>query len=66
MGIPIVLIVENVAILLMEALGDDVFIGGLCAIQLVGLRVSLMIYKEFVRCWSRSSQQLLLPPLQHS
>ena len=33
MGIPIVLIVENVAILLMEALGGDVFVGGLCAIQ---------------------------------
>ena len=33
MGIPIVLIVENVAILLMEALGGDVFVGGLCVIQ---------------------------------
>ena len=26
-------IVESVAVLLMEALGGDVFVGGLCAIQ---------------------------------
>ena len=32
--------------------------------SVVGLRVSLVIYKEFVHCWNRSSQQLLLPPLQ--
>ena len=31
----------------MEGLGGDVFVGSLCAIQLVGLRVSLVIYKEF-------------------
>ena len=40
MGISIVSIVESVAVLLMEGLGGDVFVGGLCAIQLVGLRVS--------------------------
>ena len=39
MGVSIVFIVESVAVLLMEALGGDVFVGGLCAIQLVGLRV---------------------------
>ena len=39
MGVSIVSIVESVAVLLMEALGNDVFVGGLCAIQLVGLRV---------------------------
>ena len=33
MGVPIVLIVENMAILLMEALGGDIVFGGLCAIQ---------------------------------
>ena len=33
MGFPIVLIVESVAILLMEGLGGDVSVGGLCAIQ---------------------------------
>ena len=59
----IVVIVENRAVLLMEELGGDVFVDGPCAIQLVGLRVSLMIYKELVRCWSCSSQQLLLPLL---
>ena len=33
-GISIVSIVENKAVLLrMEGLGDDVFVGGLCAIQ---------------------------------
>ena len=40
MGVPIVPIVESVAVLLMETLGGDVVDGGLCAIQLVGLRVS--------------------------
>ena len=40
MGISIVSIVESVAVLLMEALGGDALVGGLCAIQLVGLRVS--------------------------
>ena len=40
MGVSIVPIVESVAILLMEALGSDVVDDGLCAIQLVGLRVS--------------------------
>ena len=61
MGVFIVPIVESVAVLLMEALGGD----GLCAIQLVGLRVSFRyIYKEFVRRWSCSSQQLLFPLLQ--
>ena len=39
MGVYIVSIVESVAVLLMEALGDDAFVGGLCVIQLVGLRV---------------------------
>ena len=38
----------------MEGLGGDVFVGGLCAIQLVGLRVSLVVYKVFVRRWSLS------------
>ena len=33
MGVSIVSIVESVVILLMEALGGDVFVGGLCAIQ---------------------------------
>ena len=33
MGVSIVPFVERVAILLMEALGGDVFVGGLCAIQ---------------------------------
>ena len=61
-GVSIVVIVENGAVLLMEGLGGDVFVDGLRAIQLVGLRVSLIIYKEFVRHWSCSSQQLLLPP----
>ena len=32
-GGSIVAIVESVAVLLMEALGGDVFVGGLCAIQ---------------------------------
>ena len=32
-GVSIVSIVENVAALLMEVLGSDVFVGGLCAIQ---------------------------------
>ena len=32
-GVSIVAIVESVAVSLMEALGGDVFIGGLCAIQ---------------------------------
>ena len=40
MGVFIVPIVESVAVLLMEALGGD----GLCAIQLVGLRVSFCLY----------------------
>ena len=34
--------------------------------SVVGLRVSFDIYKEFVHCWNHSSQQLLLPSLQHS
>ena len=66
MGVSIVPIVESVAVLLMKVLGGDVVDGGLCAIQLVGLRVSLVVYKEFVRCWNCSSQQLLLPLLKHS
>ena len=32
-GVSIVSIVENEAVLLMEGLGGDVFVGGLCAIQ---------------------------------
>ena len=32
-GVSIVLIVESVAVLPMEGLGGDVFVGGLCAIQ---------------------------------
>ena len=32
-GVSIVSIVESVAVLLMEGLGGDVFVGGLCAIQ---------------------------------
>ena len=32
-GVSIVAIVENGAVLLMEALGGDEFVGGLCAIQ---------------------------------
>ena len=39
MGVSIISIVESMAVLLTEALDDDVFVGGLCAIQLVGLRV---------------------------
>ena len=50
MGVSIVSIVESVVILLMEALGGDVDDGGLCAIQLVGLRVPLVVYREFVHC----------------
>ena len=64
MGVPIVLIVESVAILLMEALGGDVVCCWSVRYSVVGLRVSLVIYKEFVRRWSCSSQQLLLSPLQ--
>ena len=60
----IVLIVEGVAILLMEALGGDVVCWWSVRYLVVGLRVSLVIYKEFVHRWSCSSQQLLLPPLQ--
>ena len=33
MGVSIVPIVESVAILLMETLGGDVFVDGLCTIQ---------------------------------
>ena len=32
-GVSIVVIVENEAVLLMERLGGDVFVDGLCAIQ---------------------------------
>ena len=32
-GVSIVVIVENGAVLLMEELGSDVFVDGLCAIQ---------------------------------
>ena len=64
MGVPIVLFVVSVAVLLMEALGGDIVCWWSVHYSVVGLRVSLMIYKEFVRCLSRSSQQLLLPPLQ--
>ena len=65
MGIPIVLIVESVAILLMETLGGDIVCWWSVRHSVVGLRVLLMIYiRSFVRCWSRSSQQLLLPLLQ--
>ena len=32
-GVSIVVIVENEAVLLMEGLGGDVFVDGLCAIQ---------------------------------
>ena len=32
-GVSIVAIVKSVAVLLMEVLGGDVFVGGLCAIQ---------------------------------
>ena len=65
MGVSIVSIVESVAVLLMEALGDDVFVGGLCTYSVVGLRVSFgMVYNLVVCCWNRSSQQLLLPLLQ--
>ena len=32
-GVSIVPIVESVAVLLMEGLGSDMFVGGLCAIQ---------------------------------
>ena len=63
-GAFIVSIVESVAVLLMEGLGGDVFVWWSVCYSVVGLRVSLMIYKEFVRRWSCSSQQLLLPPLQ--
>ena len=65
MGVSIVLIVESVAILLMEALGGEIVCWWSVRYSEVGLRVSLSIYiRSFVRCWSRSSQQLLLPPLQ--
>ena len=64
MGVPIVPIVESVAILLKEALGGDVVDGGLCAIQLVGLRVSLVIYKEF--CSSLESFLTTATPLSSS
>ena len=64
MGVPIVFIVESVAILLMEALGGDMVRWWSVRYSVVGLRVSLVIYKEFVRRWSCSSQQLLLSPLQ--
>ena len=51
MNVPIVLIVENVAILLMEALGDDIVCWWSVRYSMVGLRVfSEDIYKEFVRC----------------
>ena len=66
MGVPIVFIVESVAILLMEALGGDIVCWWSVRYSVVGLRVSLSIYiRSFVRCWSCSSQQLLLPPLQN-
>ena len=65
MDVPIVLIVEIVAILLMEALGGDVVCWWSVRYSVVGLRVSLMIYiRGFVCCWNRSSQQLLLSLLQ--
>ena len=32
-GVSIVSIVENVAVFLMEVLGGDIFVGGLCTIQ---------------------------------
>ena len=65
MGVPIVLIVESVTILLMEGLGGDIVHWWSVHYSVVGLRVSLMIYiRSFVRCWSCSSQQLLLSPLQ--
>ena len=65
MDVPIVLIVENVAILLMEALGGDVVCWWSVHYSVVGLRVFLMIYiRSFVRCWSRSPQQLILSLLQ--
>ena len=32
-GVSSVAIVESMAVLLMEGLGSDVFVGGLCAIQ---------------------------------
>ena len=65
MGVPIVLIVENVVFLLMEALGSDIVCWWSVRYSVVGLRVFLMIYiRSFVRCWSRSSQQLLPSPLQ--
>ena len=32
-GVSIVAIVESMAVLLMEGLGSDVFVGGLCVIQ---------------------------------
>ena len=51
MGIPIVLIVESMAILLMEALGGDIVCWWSVRYSVVGLRVSLMIYiRSFVRC----------------
>ena len=64
MDVLIVPIVESVAILLMEALGGDVVCWWSVCYSVVGLRVSLVVYKEFVHCCSRSSQQLLLPLLQ--
>ena len=48
MGVPIVLIVENVAIFLMEALSGDIVCWWSVRYSVVGLRVSLMIY---IRSW---------------
>ena len=44
MGVSIVLIVESVAILLMEALGGDIDCWWSVRYSVVGLRVSLVIY----------------------
>ena len=44
MGVPIVFIVESVAILLMEALSGDIVCWWSVRYSVVGLRVSLVIY----------------------
>ena len=44
MDVPIVFIVESVAILLMEALGGDIVCWWSVRYSVVGLRVSLSIY----------------------
>ena len=51
-GVSIVSIVEILTVLLMEGLGGDEFCWWSVRYSVVGLRVSLVIYKELVRRWS--------------